>query len=144
MYKEEQQQLDQQEEVPEVKFRCERDTLAEALSMAGRAVVSSRAGRASAMEGLRMEVSGNRLEVIGTDFDMTIRVEAEIAGTTDGVCVAPSRLITEAVRALEAGAVDVELADEELRLVSRPHELPLSDLLGRRLPQAHRGLQPTP
>lgn len=116
MYKEEQQQLDRQEEVPEVKFRCERDTLAEALSMAGRAVVSSRAGRASAMEGLRMEVSGNQLEVVGTDFDMTIRVQAEISGTTDGVCVAPSRLITEAVRALEPGAVDVELADEEIRL----------------------------
>ena len=73
-----------------MKFRCERDTLAEALSMAGRAVVSSRAGRASAMEGLRMEVSANQLEVVGTDFDMTIRVQAEVSGTNDGVCVAPS------------------------------------------------------
>lgn len=68
------------------------------------------------MEGLRLEVSGDRLEVVGTDFDMTIRIEAEVSGTADGVCVAPSRLTSDAVRALEPGAVDVELSDEEIRI----------------------------
>ena len=99
-----------------MKFRCERDTLSEALGSAGRAVVSTRAGRPSAMEGLRLDVKGDVLEVVGTDFDMTIRVTAQVSGSADGVCVAPARLIADAVRAVEPGAVDVELADGEIRI----------------------------
>ena len=68
------------------------------------------------MEGLRLDVSGDVLEVVGTDFDMTIRVTTGVSGAADGVCVAPARLLTDAVRALDPGAVDVELADEEIRI----------------------------
>lgn len=63
-----------------------------------------------------MSVSGNDLEVVGTDFDMTIRVTADVSGTADGVCVAPARLLTDAVRAVDPGAVDVELSDEEIKV----------------------------
>jgi DNA polymerase III subunit beta len=98
-----------------VKFRCERDTLSEVLSTAGRAV-ATRAGRSGAMEGLRLQVTGDRLEAVGTDFDMTIRVSAEVSGSNDGACVAHARLVSDAVRAVEPGAVDFELADDEIRI----------------------------
>ena len=100
-----------------MKFRCERDVLVEALGTAGRAV-AGRSGALPVLGGIRLSVSGDGLQVTGTDLDLTITVEAAVTGGSDGVAVAPGRLVTDIVRALEPGAVTVESADEELRIES--------------------------
>jgi DNA polymerase-3 subunit beta len=99
-----------------VKLRCERDVLVDALSSAGRAV----AGRSGApvLSGIRLEVAGDNLRVTGTDLDLTIEVAVTVNGDGDGVVVAPGRLITDIVRALEPGAVVLEAGDEDLRITS--------------------------
>ena len=99
-----------------MKLRCERDVLVDALSSAGRAV----AGRSGALvlSGIRLEVAGDNLRVTGTDLDLTIEVAASATGDGDGVVVAPGRLITDIVRALEPGAVVLEADDEDLRITS--------------------------
>jgi DNA polymerase-3 subunit beta len=52
-----------------------------------------------------------------TDLDLTIQVETSVVGVADGVVIAPGRLVTDIVRALEPGAVIVEADDdEELRI----------------------------
>ena len=56
-----------------MKFRCERDSLVEALTTAGRAV-SARATPSAALNGVRIEADGNRLLVAGTDLDLTVHV----------------------------------------------------------------------
>jgi len=63
-------------------------------------------------------VDGDNLQVTGTDLDLTISVATTVAGGTDGVVVAPGRLITDIVRALEPGAVILEADEEELRIAS--------------------------
>jgi DNA polymerase-3 subunit beta len=63
-------------------------------------------------------VTGDNLQVTGTDLDLTITVETTVAGLTDGVVVAPGRLITDIVRALEPGAVTLEADEEELRITA--------------------------
>lgn len=68
--------------------------------------------------GVRLSVNGDSLEVTGTDLDLTITVAATVSGSVDGVVVAPGRLITDIVRALEPGAVSLESDDEELRIAS--------------------------
>ena len=73
-----------------VKFRCERDSLVEVLTTAGRAV-SSRTSTSMALGGVRIEAPGNHLTVVGTDLDLTVHVSTEAIGITDGVCVAPAR-----------------------------------------------------
>jgi DNA polymerase-3 subunit beta len=98
-----------------VKFRCERDTLVEALSGAGRAV-SGRGTVTAATNGVRIEIRGNRLSVVGTDLDLTIQVELEAIGLDDGVCVAPARLAADIVRSLEPGAVTVEGGEDEVEI----------------------------
>jgi DNA polymerase III subunit beta len=100
-----------------VKFRCERDVLVEALGTAGRAT-AGRSGALPVLGGVRLAVTGDQLHVTGTDLDMTITVGAVVSGEDDGVVVAPGRLVTDIVRALEPGAVNIEADDEELRIAS--------------------------
>ena len=100
-----------------MKFRCERDTLVEALSTASRAV-SSRATGAPALSGVRVEVQGNRLRIVGTDLDLTIRVEVEAIGLDDGIGVVPARLAADIVRSLEPGAVTFDGGDDEVEIAA--------------------------
>jgi DNA polymerase-3 subunit beta len=100
-----------------VKFRCERDVLVEALGTAGRAA-AGRGGSTPILGGLRLSVAGDQLEVTGPDLDLTISVSTVVSGSGDGVVVAPGRLVTDIVRALEPGAVSLEADEEELRIAS--------------------------
>ncbi len=100
-----------------MKFRCERDSLVEVLTTAGRAV-SSRTTAARALSGVRIESEGNRLMVIGTDLDLTVHVSTEAIGLSDGVCVAPSKLLTDIVRSLEPGAVTIESEQDKIEIAA--------------------------
>ena len=100
-----------------MRFRCERDALVDALSTAGRAV-STRGGALPVLSGVRMEVEGDTLRLAGSDLDLTIQVEADVAGSTDGVTVLPARLVADIVRALEPGAVAFDAGEDEVRITS--------------------------
>ncbi|MGH9125912.1 MAG: DNA polymerase III subunit beta [Acidimicrobiales bacterium] len=95
-----------------MKFRCERDVLLEALSTAGRAI-ASRGGALPVLSGVRLETIDAELRVVGTDLDLTIGVTTSVSVSSPGVVVAPGRLLTDIVRALEPGAVTVESDDDE-------------------------------
>jgi DNA polymerase-3 subunit beta len=99
-----------------VKFRCERDTLLEALLVTSRAVTSR--GVPTAMSGLLLELEGSSLKVTGSDpeHDLVIEASVDVFGTRAGRCVPPAQLFCDIVRSLEPGAVVVEAADEEFRL----------------------------
>lgn len=97
-----------------MKFRCERDTLVEILTVAGRAT-SSRGGAPAVYGCLRMLLSGNQLTVDGTDLDLTITAQVTVAGDEDGEALIPAKLAADIVRALDPGAVD--LATEGLEAI---------------------------
>jgi len=98
-----------------VKFRCERDSLVEVLATAGRAV-GTRSSAQMVLSGVRIESVGNLLSVIGTDLDLTVHVSTEAIGITDGVCVAPAKLLADIVRSLEPGAVTIESEGEKIEI----------------------------
>jgi DNA polymerase III subunit beta len=98
-----------------VKFRCERDSLVEVLSTAGRAV-SSRTTTSMALGGVRLESSGNHLGVVGTDLDLTVHASTEAIGIDDGVCVAPAKLLADITRSLEPGAVTIEAQGDKIEI----------------------------
>lgn len=98
-----------------MKFRCERDSLVEVLATAGRAV-GTRSSAQMVLSGLRIESLGNHLSVIGTDLDLTVHVSTEAIGITDGVCVAPAKLLVDIVRSLEPGAVTIESEGEKIEI----------------------------
>jgi DNA polymerase-3 subunit beta len=63
-----------------------------------------------------MGVAGNKLGILGTDLDLTIRAELEVMGLDEGAVVVPARLLTDIVRSLEAGAVTFEGENEEVEV----------------------------
>jgi DNA polymerase-3 subunit beta len=99
-----------------VKFRCERDVLLDALTTTTRS--TGRGGALPVLTGVRFVVAGDELSLAATDLDLTIQVSATVTGAGDGVAVAPGRLVTDIVRAVEPGAVGVEADDEELRITA--------------------------
>lgn len=96
-----------------MKFRSERDILVEALSAASRVVATRLIGASS---GILLSLVGNQLTVTGTDLDITVRTTVDVIGHEEGSTVVPARLIVDAVRSLEAGAVTVSSTDETVEI----------------------------
>lgn len=94
-----------------MKFKSDRDSLAEALSAASRVVATRLIGASS---GILLSLSGSELTVTGTDLDITVRTTLEVTGYEDGSSVVPARLIVDAVRSLEDGAVTVAAGEENV------------------------------
>jgi DNA polymerase III subunit beta len=120
-----------------VKFRCERDVLVEALGTAGRAAARSGAAM-QVLSGVRMEVTGDRLQLAGSDLDLTIQTSVAVNGARDGVAVVYARLAADIVRNLEPGAVSVEADDEAVRISSGRSQFavrPFAAMEFPRLPQ---------
>jgi DNA polymerase-3 subunit beta len=69
-----------------------------------------------ALGGVRIESVGNHLTVVGTDLDLTVQVSTEAIGITDGVCVAPAKLLADIVRSLEPGAVTIESEGDKIEI----------------------------
>jgi len=96
-----------------MKFKSERDLLVEALSAASRVVATRLIGASS---GILLSLTGNQLTVTGTDLDITVRTNVDVIGIEDGAIVVPARLIVDAVRSLEAGAVTIANRDENVEV----------------------------
>jgi DNA polymerase-3 subunit beta len=94
-----------------VKFRCERDVLAEALGAASRVATSATGARAH--PGIKADLSGSSLTLTGGDVDLTVQVTKQVQGIDDGSAVLPAKLATEIVRALSPGAITIECDGDE-------------------------------
>ena len=96
-----------------MKFKCERDTLISALSRAGRAV-TTKVGPVVGLSGVLLELSGDSLSVTGSDVDLTISDRITVSGGENGAALVQARLLTDIVRSLDLGAVEVEFDDQVL------------------------------
>jgi len=68
------------------------------------------------LQGVLCDVSGGRLQVTGTDNEVTVRTYLEVEALEDGKTVIPAKLAAEAVRKLPAGAVSMASADGEVEI----------------------------
>jgi DNA polymerase-3 subunit beta len=100
-----------------VKFRCERDVLGDALATAARAT-QGRAMPQPLRAGVRLVLTGDQLEISGTDRELAIQRTVEVNGERDGASVLPGRLTSDAVRTLEAGAVTVDAGGDHVEISS--------------------------
>ena len=94
-----------------MKFRCERDTLADAVATAQR-TVASRSGALPVLQDLRITATGDGLELVGSDLEITNRVQVPAEVEETGVAVVP-KLLGDIVRKLEPGPVTVAVTGDE-------------------------------
>lgn len=99
-----------------MKFNCEREALTEAIGNAGRAV-STRAAL-PVLSNFLVKATDGQVEFSGSDLDLTIRVLAPAETVSSGTAVLPARLFGDIVRALEPGAVSVDVGEDEARISS--------------------------
>jgi DNA polymerase-3 subunit beta len=109
-----------------VKFQCERDVLVEALGTAGRAT-ASRGGALPVLAGIHTALQDGALTLTGHDLELTISVTITdgVNGREDGVAVLPSRLVSDVVKSLPAGAVEVEVDGDQARITAGRSEFSL-------------------
>ncbi|MGA9597944.1 MAG: DNA polymerase III subunit beta [Acidimicrobiia bacterium] len=120
-----------------MRIRAERDDLADVLTRAGRAV-----GTRSALpilQGLLCEVSGGKLNVTGTDTEITIQTSLEVEVLEEGRTVIPAKLVAEAVRKLPAGAVSFSAQDGEVEITGNGPRFNLREFDANDFPDVARG-----
>lgn len=102
-----------------MKFRCERDTLAEAISTAQRAV-AVRSGALPVLSGVQVSATGDHIELVGSDLDLTIRVQVPAQVEEEGQAVVPAKLFDGLTTRLKAGAVTFEVEGDDARISAGP------------------------
>jgi DNA polymerase-3 subunit beta len=100
-----------------MKFRVEREVLAEALGAAAR-VASTRNNAMPALSGVKLEVTGDQLMLSCTDNDLSVQFVLPVGGQADGVVVATAKLLSDIVRAGAEGKVTFESVGEEVHISS--------------------------
>lgn len=94
-----------------MKFRCERDTLAEAVAIVQK-TVATRSGALPVLQDLRITANEQGLELVGSDLEITNRVHVPADVEEPGVAVVP-KLLGEIVRKLDPGPVTVSVTGDE-------------------------------
>jgi DNA polymerase-3 subunit beta len=103
-----------------VKFRCDRDVLAEALQTVQRGV-STRPG-IPALTGVLVSVGEGGLTLTTTDLEVSTQVQLPVEAAEEGVALIPSRLLADMVKSLPPDTVELETDGSQARVVCRSFE----------------------
>jgi DNA polymerase-3 subunit beta len=87
------------------------------------------------LNGLRLELTGDQLQVTGSDLSLTISVRTAVSGERDGVAVVPAKLLADIVRALPPGAVTFEIDEDEARIGSGRSKFAVRTIPAHEYPQ---------
>jgi DNA polymerase-3 subunit beta len=88
-----------------VKFRVERDALADAVTWAARSLASR--PTLPVLAGLMLRVDGDQLSVSGFDLEASTEVDLEVTAGASGQALVSGRLLADITRALPPHPVDV-------------------------------------
>ena len=97
-----------------MKFRVERDALADAVAWAARSL-SSRP-TIPVLAGLLLTVDDSQLSISGFDLEASTEVDLEVASGADGQALVSGRLLAEITRALPPHPVDVTVDGSRLTI----------------------------
>lgn len=97
-----------------MKFKCSQSDLNEAVSVSARAV--SPKSPIPALEGIKLFIKNDTLELTGYDLELGIQTKINIESDDCGECVFDAKLFSEMVRKMPGGDVNVEI-DERLGAV---------------------------
>ena len=110
-----------------MKFKCEKEILEKTFSLARKAT-PNRSGTNPVLSGLFLELKKDKLVVIGSDLDLTIRIEIKVGGEEEGKVVIPGALLSDIIRVLDNGQISFVVRDEEIQINSGKSEFNLRTL----------------
>jgi DNA polymerase-3 subunit beta len=95
----------------EMRLRCDRDELAQALGVVSRAVSTRTA--VQVLLGVLLRAEAGRLHLAATDMELSLRASLEADIESEGSAVVPGRLLVDIVRLLPAAEVTIGYRPEE-------------------------------
>jgi DNA polymerase-3 subunit beta len=98
-----------------VKFRVEREALADAVAWAARSLASR--PTLPVLAGLMLRVEGDQLSVSGFDLEASTEVELEVTAGAPGQALVSGRLLADITKALPPHPVDVTVDGSRLTIV---------------------------
>ena len=97
-----------------MKFRVERDVLADAVAWAARSL--STRPTMPVLAGLMLAVTGDTLSISGFDLEASTEVDLEVTAAVQGQSLVSGRLLTEIAKALPPHPVDVSVDGSRLAI----------------------------
>src|SRR5918993_1095504 len=98
-----------------MKFRVERDALADAVAWTAKSLPSRPS--VPVLAGVMLRVSEGRLQVSGFDYEVSSQVTVDIQVDADGAALVSGRLLAEITKALPAKPVDIAAVGAHIELV---------------------------
>ncbi|WP_127505164.1 DNA polymerase III subunit beta [Actinoplanes solisilvae] len=98
-----------------MKFRVERDALADAVAWTAKSLPSRPS--VPVLAGVMLRVTDGRLQVSGFDYEVSSQVTVEVQADADGAALVSGRLLAEITKALPAKPVDIAAVGAHLELV---------------------------
>lgn len=98
-----------------MKFRVERDALAEAVAWTAKSLPSRPS--VPVLAGVMLRVEDGGLHVSGFDYEVSSQVSVAVQGDADGAALVSGRLLAEITKALPAKPVDIAAVGAHLELV---------------------------
>ena len=106
--------------LPSMKFTADRTLFLDAVSIAARVATGSTAARVYALSGVKLSLAGNELRVLGSDHDLTMFSDIEVAGGDDGELLVPARLLADIVKSIPSDRVDVVAGESSVEVSGGP------------------------
>src|SRR5947199_9913778 len=98
-----------------MKFRVERDALADAVAWTAKSLPSRPS--VPVLAGVLLRVGDSTLQVSGFDYEVSSQVTVEVQADADGAALVSGRLLAEITKALPGKPVDVAAVGSHLELV---------------------------
>jgi DNA polymerase-3 subunit beta len=98
-----------------MKFRVERDALADAVAWTAKSLPNRPS--VPVLAGVMLRVADSRLHVSGFDYEVSSQVDVEVQADADGAALVSGRLLAEITKALPAKPVDIASVGAHLELV---------------------------
>lgn len=98
-----------------MKFRVERDALADAVAWTAKSLPSRPS--VPVLAGVMLRVADGRLHVSGFDYEVSNQVDVEVQADSDGATLVSGRLLAEITKALPAKPVEIAAVGSHLELV---------------------------
>jgi DNA polymerase-3 subunit beta len=97
-----------------MKFRVERDALADAVAWAARSLATR--PTIPVLAGLLLDVNDSTLSISGFDLEASTQVDLEVAAATSGTALVSGRLLADISRSLPPHPVDVAVDGSRLTI----------------------------